>query len=129
MPILQMRQLRVWLGVTQSAARVGSYSFLGFEGPGLGGRAGGTPSHTVLLTHEGILAFCSELRDGSDMLWKELQENPSSATCLWHDLGQSSPSEPWFLCQEKGNDWYFPDPLYRLKVLMPTECWAPCSPA
>ena len=41
---------------------MGSCAPLGLEGPGKG-----PPSHTVLLTHERILGFCSVLRDGSDM--------------------------------------------------------------
>lgn len=75
MPILQMRQLRIWLDATQSAGRVILWGVvLSWALRVLGREARqGTPSHTVPLTHEGMLGFVPLWEIGVIRLWKELQ--------------------------------------------------------
>lgn len=68
MPILQMRQLRVWLEAPQPAGRVALWGVaLSWALRVLRRVAGqGGLSHTVPLTHEGVLGFYSTLRGGND---------------------------------------------------------------
>lgn len=70
MPILQVKRLRLWLGATQFAGRVAlwvailPWALRLLAGCGEAGQR--APGHTVLLTHEGMLDFCSTLGAAND---------------------------------------------------------------